>query len=473
MQPSTESLNSIDGKAFQSFIKRRRSTRIFKEYPIDRDVIMRIIGAATEAPTACNRQLWHTVVVTDPLMKRKISSLSHAEQSYIYDAYALICVFYDCTLEDRNPCNTPFIGAGMALYAMLLAAEAEDIGAIYLGGIRKPAGVSDAVGAPSYLKNVGIICIGHKDDTPPAPNHRPPEHIIDWERCSLPEKRFHADIRPHLWNWRQIADFREKLLWYKGVHIDGATLHVDPDNRYSPMYQYMTKRLGMMIQKVEAPIVLDLLALNGALILQLLNACGPQLKTLYAYEQTEGITTFMRQFFMTLCPSTEPIEYLVNASETEPAIPLQNNQIDIMSCYERLEHFHDPLPLLKEMHRVLKPDGKLLVIVSNRLYPHLYRYRRMRKKNYALGRNWNRGPEKKYNPAEIRTYFEQAGFTILQCEGLNPLSSRILNMAARLLRRFKQNRVADHWNDLANQGYISRNRFKTFSSAHAYELTKK
>ncbi|MCF7849830.1 MAG: nitroreductase family protein, partial [Kiritimatiellales bacterium] len=84
MDNNTHRSQQIDGPLFQKLAERRRSTRIFKEDPVPDDTIRRIVRAATLAPTACNRQLWHMVVVTDPAVKERVSRLSHAEQSYVY-----------------------------------------------------------------------------------------------------------------------------------------------------------------------------------------------------------------------------------------------------------------------------------------------------------------------------------------------------------------------------------------------------
>jgi len=461
----------MGSRTFYEVADQRRSTRVFTEAPVEREVVERIVGAARFAPTACNRQLWHFVVVTDPAMKVRISKLSHAEQSYLYDAPTLICVFYDCTLEDRNRCQTPFIGAGMAIYALLLATEAEGLGGIYLGGIRRPSGVAKAVGAPSYLTNLGLIAVGHKAEDGPMPPRRDVSDIISYNTCDLREKHYHADIRPHLWSLSQIADFRAKLTWYKGVHIDGKTLHVDPDTRFSEKYRVIAGTAGMMISKYEKPRVLDILSLNGALILQLLNTCGEDLEKIYAYELDPGILEYMKTRFQRIVPD-DKVEGLLNEDAKEVHIPLPDDHVDVITCYERLEHFHDPSDLLSEMQRVLKPGGRALVVISNRFYPHMYRYRRMHKNNYSLGRNWNRGPEQKYEPRQIRTHFRNAGFRVESTTGLQPLEQKFYALAEKVFRRFNMHERADCAADRRAQAYCSHSFTKNFSSSIAYELSK-
>ena len=238
-----------DGQAFLALLERRRSTRMFREQPVPPELIEQLIRAATLMPTACNRQLWHFVVISDPALRVQVSKLSDAQQSYLYDAPAMIAVFYDTSLETRNPCNTAEVSVGITIGTLLIAAEAHGLGAIYLGGIRRPDGIRRAVGAPAHLRNFGVVCIGYRDDDPPSPNHRPVVDVVSYNGCNRPLARFHADIRPHLWSVGQLADFRDKLLWYKGVHIDGSTLHVDSDPRFSRKYQYMTGRIGAMIRR--------------------------------------------------------------------------------------------------------------------------------------------------------------------------------------------------------------------------------
>ncbi|MDK2858794.1 MAG: hypothetical protein PWQ29_1674 [Verrucomicrobiota bacterium] len=466
-----EGETGLKSATFYDLAHRRRSTRLFKDKSVSPEIIRRIVSAAIEAPSSCNRQLWHCVVVTEPAVKMRMNKFSSAEQSYLYDAPVLLAVFYDCSLENHNPCKTPFITAGMAIYAMLLAAEEEGLGAIYLGGIRNPAGIAKALNAPPWLTNVGVICLGHKADDPPCPPRRPVDEILSYEECDSKPAHFHADIRPHLWTLRQLADFRDKLIWYKGIHIDGLTLHADPDARFSEKYRYLTGRIGMLCAQYEKPSVLDILSLNGALILQMLNTCSDDIGTLYAYELTPGTLEYMNAYFKTLI-RPENLQGIVNEDPDTLRIPLPDSSVDLITCYERLEHFDDPAPLLREIYRVLKPGGKVLAVVSNRFYPHLYRYKRMKKRKYALGRNWNRGPERKYNPREIEACFRATGFTIDGMTGLQPVERKILGVIEQLCKKFKRYNRADALAARSERMYTNRTVSRYLCSSLAYEISR-
>jgi len=50
-------------------------------------------------------------------------------------------------------------------------------------------------------------------------------------------------------------------------------------------------------------------------------------------------------------------------------IPLKNNSVDIVTSIEVFEHMNEPLKMLAEIHRVLKPDGILHITTANKLWP--------------------------------------------------------------------------------------------------------
>jgi nitroreductase/SAM-dependent methyltransferase len=459
----------VDGSVYTRFVTGRNSTRVYQDKPVPRKLVEKIIGDAIEAPTSCNRQLWHFIVVDDPAVKARLNKESDAQQSYLHDAPVIVALFYDTSLEPRNPCNTAQVTVGMATYGLLLAAEAEGLGAIYLGGIRNPKGACIALGVPSFWANYGFVCLGYRADQPPAPIPRPVASVISYNQYDLPEKRYHMDIRPHLWSLSQLADFRDKLLWYKGIAIDGKTLHVDPDARFSRKFHHLAVRSAQLAAARHNPVVLDFLSLNGDLLLQLVNAIGPGNARFLAYDLTPGIGDFIAERFRRLFP-TLPYEYLLNPEPKRVSIPLEAGSVHVLTCYERLDQFQDPLPLLKEIRRVLHPEGTALVMVSGRFYPHLYRYRRMRKKNYALGRNWNRGPERKFNPSEMESAFHTAGYQIIDQAGYQPITLKGLQWGEQLARKLGLTLWADRLASERTDHLLTRGFDRFFSSSLLYEI---
>jgi SAM-dependent methyltransferase len=90
------------------------------------------------------------------------------------------------------------------------------------------------------------------------------------------------------------------------------------------------------------------------------------------------------------------------------ASPFADGEFDLVYHQGLLEHFRDPLPLLRENRRVLKAGGMLLVDVPQKY--HLYTV--VKHTLIALDR-WFAGWETEFSPPAIRSVVEQAGF---RCE---------------------------------------------------------
>jgi len=93
-------------------------------------------------------------------------------------------------------------------------------------------------------------------------------------------------------------------------------------------------------------------------------------------------------------------------------LPFKDGTFDVVFHQGLLEHFRDPMPLLCENVRVLKPCGLLLVDVPQRF--HLYTA--LKHVLIALGK-WFAGWETEFSIGELTRLMERAGARVTRCYG--------------------------------------------------------
>lgn len=90
-------------------------------------------------------------------------------------------------------------------------------------------------------------------------------------------------------------------------------------------------------------------------------------------------------------------------------LPFKDNTFDHVFCLEALEHVEDPLIVLKEMRRVLKPKGKIHILIpaENMLFKVIWaawtQYR---------GKIWDGSHLHQYENDEVLGYIKKAGFKV-------------------------------------------------------------
>jgi SAM-dependent methyltransferase len=116
-------------------------------------------------------------------------------------------------------------------------------------------------------------------------------------------------------------------------------------------------------------------------------------------------------------------------------MPFRDASIDVVFHQGLLEHFRDPLPLLRENVRVLSADGVLLVDVPQRF--HLYTV--LKHLLIALGR-WFAGWETEFTIGELEGLMREAGVTVTRrygswmVPGLLYRSIRVVLLRSRVAR---------------------------------------
>ncbi|NLH09037.1 MAG: nitroreductase family protein [Chloroflexi bacterium] len=170
----------------------RRSIRRFEPRPVPREVLLRLLDAATWAPSAHNRQPWRFVVLESEASKRLLADTMAAQlaadlradgvseeaiakdtgrsRQRLTGAGALVVVCLTMADMDTYPDERrqsfehqmAVQGVAMAAQNLLLAAHAEGLGAVWMcAPLFCQAAVREALDLPPDYEPQGVIALGY------------------------------------------------------------------------------------------------------------------------------------------------------------------------------------------------------------------------------------------------------------------------------------------------------------------------
>jgi nitroreductase len=177
-------------KDFYELVKRRQSTRAYDTgRSVDREIIARILEAARLAPSACNAQPWHFIVVDEPELKNKVADAASARllgmNHFTKQAPVHIIVVEEKVnissgiggiVKDKH---FAFLDIGIAATHICLAAEAEGLGSCILGWFAE-AKMKKLLNIPDYRRVVLDIIIGYPAQPLRQKKRKPIEEVVSY-----------------------------------------------------------------------------------------------------------------------------------------------------------------------------------------------------------------------------------------------------------------------------------------------------
>jgi nitroreductase len=147
-------------ETFQALSK-RKTCREYVQDTVPREIVEKLVYAASRAPTACNMPYRHFLVVDDP---RVIKSIRQLSPSLVANPPLLILVLTDLkvAVEDTGPLAewSAYVDSGAAGQNILLAATDLGLGSQFTM-IPVMAGIREILGLPSNYRVDLIIPIGY------------------------------------------------------------------------------------------------------------------------------------------------------------------------------------------------------------------------------------------------------------------------------------------------------------------------
>jgi nitroreductase len=143
-------------------IRTRRSVRAYSNRPIPHGIMERMRAALRWAPSACNYQPWHFVLVTDAELRRQVAAAARG-QTWMADAPVIVV---GCGLPDKaykkmgGSGNSVEVDLAIALDHLTLAAVAEGLGTCWIGAFDEQA-VKHLLKIPPPVKVVAMAPLGY------------------------------------------------------------------------------------------------------------------------------------------------------------------------------------------------------------------------------------------------------------------------------------------------------------------------
>lgn len=135
---------------FLEFVSNRQSVRAYDtQRPVEEEKIERILKAAQLAPSACNSQPWHIIVVDDPDLKNRVADATSA-RALGMNHFTKQAPVHLVLVEEKVNLSSGIGGwvkqkdyaqmdLGVIAAHIILAAHAEGLGSCILGWFNEPA----------------------------------------------------------------------------------------------------------------------------------------------------------------------------------------------------------------------------------------------------------------------------------------------------------------------------------------------
>jgi len=166
---------------FFKVVEKRTSVRAYLEKPLEEEKLLKILRAASLAPSAGNLQAYRMVLVRQKKLKKALADASHGQE---FMAQAPVLVAF---LSDRERSAGKYGKRGAELYCvqdatiaaayLQLAAAALGVGSVWVGGFEQ--GEVDALlGAGKHESCVAIIPLGYAAEEEEGHERRKLESMV-------------------------------------------------------------------------------------------------------------------------------------------------------------------------------------------------------------------------------------------------------------------------------------------------------
>jgi nitroreductase len=164
-------------------IAARRSIRSYQDKPVEAQKLLRVLGAARQAPSARNAQEWKFCVVRDKATRQRLM-VAAKNQAFVGEAPVVIaaCAVETTAVMSCGQFAYP-IDVAIAVDHMTLTAVEEGLGTCWVGAFYEDQ-VKEILGIPPTVRVVQLLALGYPTTVPEARPRKPVSEIVCYDKWS-------------------------------------------------------------------------------------------------------------------------------------------------------------------------------------------------------------------------------------------------------------------------------------------------
>ncbi|MFP4012460.1 MAG: nitroreductase family protein [Chitinispirillaceae bacterium] len=167
--------------SFRDLVDKRYSVRGYQDRSVDQELIVRVLDAARNAPSAVNNQPWCFIVLRREEAKKNLKAVYDRE--WFLNAPVIIAVCCDRTVSWKRKDGKDYgdVDAAIAMDHITLAAADEGLGTCWIGAFSLPEALR-VLKLPSYIEPIAFTPLGYPSLPQGARRRKELDEVVFWEQ---------------------------------------------------------------------------------------------------------------------------------------------------------------------------------------------------------------------------------------------------------------------------------------------------
>jgi len=167
--------------SFLELAKKRYSVRKYKDQPVEREKLLQVLEAARNAPSACNFQPWHFIVLTDETIKSKVAETYPRDWFKKAPVVIVACGDHSVSWKRADEKDHRDVDLAIAVEHMALAAAELGLGTCWICAFDAKR-CHEILALPDNLEVIALLPLGYpEEERIPDKNRKRLEEIVTWK----------------------------------------------------------------------------------------------------------------------------------------------------------------------------------------------------------------------------------------------------------------------------------------------------